>query len=250
VAGGSQVSARAGVSLEEALRRELRGRVLFDAFSRGRYATDASIYQIEPIGVVVPASDQDALAALGIAAGHGVPILPRGAGSSQCGQSVGEALVIDTTRHLDAIADFDAEARTVWVEPGVVLDRLNAWLKPHGLWFPVDVSTSAQATIGGMAGNNSCGARSLRYGNMVHNVLAIDAWLSDGELVRFGEVGARGAAIEGPPRYQQLIAVLRALVKRERSELLTRIPDVQRRVAGYNLDMASIGAFNMAHLLV
>jgi FAD/FMN-containing dehydrogenase/Fe-S oxidoreductase len=250
VAGGSEVSARAGAPLEEALRRGLRGRVLFDAFSRGRYATDASIYQLDPIGVVVPASDQDALTALGIAAAHGVPILPRGAGSSQCGQSVGEALVIDTTRHLDAIADFDAEARTVWVEPGVVLDRLNAWLKPHGLWFPVDVSTSAQATIGGMAGNNSCGARSLRYGNMVHNVLAIDAWLSDGALVRFGEVGARGAAIAGPARYQQLIAVLRALVTRERAELLTRIPNVQRRVAGYNLDMASIGAFNMAHLLV
>ena len=115
-----------------------------------------------------------------------MPVLPRGAGSSQCGQTVGAALVIDHSKHLNRIVAMDKEAMTVTVEPGVVLDQLNAWLKPHGLWFPVDVSTSAQATLGGMAGNNSCGSRSIAYGNMVHNVHAVDALLSDGTQARFG----------------------------------------------------------------
>src|ERR1044071_986970 len=158
--------------LEARLKRELQGEVLFDRFSRGRYSTDASIYQIEPLGVVVPRNAADALRALEIASDAGVPVLPRGAGTSQCGQTVGTALVIDTSKHLNKMLELDTAARTAWVEPGIVLDALNAELKAHGLWYPVDVSTSAQATIGGMTANNSCGARSLRYGNMVHNVLA------------------------------------------------------------------------------
>src|SRR5690606_32862072 len=242
--------------LESRLKRELRGDVRFDPFTRGRYATDASIYQIEPLGVVVPRDAEDALRALEIAADLSVPILPRGAGSSQCGQTVGEALVIDHSRHLDRILELDVERRTVRVEPGIVLDRLNAALKPHGLWFPVDVSTSAQATLGGMAGNNSCGARSLRYGNMVHNVLAAEAWLPTGEVLRFGEVGADealGASDGGThgSRHADLVATVRRLYAREKDEIAARVPKVQRRVAGYNLDMASdTGAFNMAHLLV
>src|SRR6185312_5231222 len=170
------------------LRRELRGDVLFDRASRGRYANDASIYQIMPIGVVVPRDQADLLHALSIARDQQVPILARGAGTSQCGQTVGEALVVDTSKWLNNIVDFDEAARTVTVEPGVVLDHLNAWLKPHGLWFPVDVSTGAQCTIGGMAGNNSCGSRSIAYGNMVHNVLAIDAVLADGYEGSFGKL--------------------------------------------------------------
>ncbi len=109
-----------------------------------------------------------------------------GAGSSQCGQTVGAALVVDHSKHLNRVVAFDRDARTVTVEPGIVLDALNAWLRPHGLWFPVDVSTSAQCTLGGMTGNNSCGSRSIAYGNMVHNVLAIDATLADGTEARFG----------------------------------------------------------------
>ncbi|HSO08266.1 MAG TPA: FAD-linked oxidase C-terminal domain-containing protein [Pelomicrobium sp.] len=230
------------------LRRELEGEVLFDAFSRGRYATDASIYQVEPVGVVVPRSDEDALRALEIAADAGVPILPRGGGSSQCGQTVGEALVVDNSKHLNRLLELDAEGRTAWVQPGIVLDQLNAGLRRHGLWFPVDVSTAAQATLGGMTGNNSCGARSLHYGNMVHNVLAAEAWLTSGDTVRFGMVD--GAAAEGPARYRELVSIVRGLYQRERDEIAARVPGVQRRVAGYNLDMASGGPFNMAHLLV
>jgi FAD/FMN-containing dehydrogenase/Fe-S oxidoreductase len=243
-------------SLQARLRREIEGDVLFGADDRGRYSTDASIYQIEPLGVVVPRSTADAVRALEIATEASVPLLPRGAGTSQCGQTVGAALVLDTSKHLRGVLELDVDARTAWVEPGLVLDELNARLKPHGLWYPVDVSTSAQATLGGMAANNSCGARSLRYGNMVHNVLAAETWLTSGETVTFGEVGENGAAAHAQSsaaasaRHDELVALVRALHERERDELAARVPQVQRRVAGYNLDMASGGAFNMSHVLV
>jgi len=148
-------------NLADRLRRNVDAEVLFDDYSRARYSTDASIYQIEPLGVVVPRTPEAAEAALAIACESLTAVLPRGAGTSQCGQTVGRALIIDNSKYLREIQSFDPSAGTVWVEPGVVLDALNAWLRPHGLWFPVDVSTSAQATIGGMTANNSCGARSI-----------------------------------------------------------------------------------------
>src|SRR3954453_1006412 len=172
--------------LELRLRREVDGEILFDRFSRGRYSTDASIYQIEPIGVVVPRTEDAAHVALQIAEQEHIPILPRGAGTSQCGQTVGAALVIDNSKYLNRVLAIDAQAQEAIVEPGVVLDYLNAQLKAHGLWYPVDVSTSAQATLGGMAGNNSCGSRSIRYGNMVDNVLGIEAWLPGNRELWFG----------------------------------------------------------------
>src|SRR5690606_31702178 len=175
-------------TLAQRLRREVDGEVLFDAASRGRYATDASIYQIDPVGVVVPRTEEAARAAIGIAAELRIPVLPRGAGTSQCGQSVGAALVVDHSKYLNDVVSLDPGALRAVVQPGMVLDRLNAYLRPHGLWFPVDVSTSAQATLGGMAGNNSCGSRSIAYGNMVHNVAAIEAVLVTGERYRFGPI--------------------------------------------------------------
>jgi FAD/FMN-containing dehydrogenase/Fe-S oxidoreductase len=185
--------------LAERLREALQGEVLFDAFSRGRYATDASHYQIEPVGVVVPKSDDDVRAALQIAREEGVALLPRGGGTSQSGQTVGRALVLDFSKHLKRIVAVDAEARTCTVEPGIVLDDLNRQLKTTGLWFPVDVSTASRATIGGMAGNNSCGTRSIRYGIMRDNVTAIEAILADGSEARFAEVGGIGHNLEGLP---------------------------------------------------
>jgi FAD/FMN-containing dehydrogenase/Fe-S oxidoreductase len=223
-------------ALAQRLRREIQGEVLFDAASRGRYSTDASIYQVEPVGVVVPRTEADALAAMRIAVEAGVPVLPRGGGTSQCGQTVGAALVIDNAKYLREVLAFDAAARTVTVQPGMVLDHLNAFLRPHGLWFPVDVSTSAQATLGGMAGNNSCGSRSIRYGNMVHNVLAVDAVLADGAEHRFDAASDFALARK-----------VREIVAREAEEIAARWPKVLRRVQGYNLDMASA---NLAHLLV
>src|SRR2546430_9530974 len=208
---------RAVGDLAQRLARVVEGELLFDAASRGCYATDASIYQVEPLGVLVPRSHDDVRAALDVCRTLRVPVLPRGAGSSQCGQTVGAALVIDHTKHLDSIGELDRDAMTIDVGPGVVLDALNARLKPRGVWFPVDVSTSAQATLGGMAGNNSCGSRSIRYGNMVHNVAAIDALLIDGTEAPFGP--DREMA-EGPQRIRDLLDRVRAIGVRERDEIM------------------------------
>src|SRR5919199_566343 len=185
VKGRSMETLRPG--LERRLAREA-GDVLFDRFSRGRYATDASFYQVTPVGVFVPRTMAAALRALAAARDEGVAVLPRGGGTSQCGQTVNDALVIDPSKPLTRVLELDVENRRCVVEPGIVLDGLNRRLKPHGLWFPVDVSTASRATIGGMAGNNSCGRRSLRYGTMRDNVLSMDAALADGTVSRFGEV--------------------------------------------------------------
>ncbi len=237
-------------ALAQRLQREIRGEVMFDAASRGRYSTDASIYQIEPVGVVVPLTEQDALIALQIAVDESVPVLARGGGTSQCGQTVGAALVIDNSKHLNQIIAFDKDARTVVVQPGVVLDQLNAYLKPHGLWYPVDVSTSAQATLGGMAGNNSCGSRSIFYGNMVHNVRSVEAVLADGTRCSFGAVPADLSQLAGPQRYVDLVRKIRDIAAREAGEIEHRYPKLLRKVGGYNLDMMAQAPLNMAHLLV
>ena len=233
------------------LAREVEGEVLFDAASRGRYATDASIYQVTPVGVVVPRNAEAAIVAMQIAIEEGVAVLPRGAGTSQCGQTVGAALVIDDSKHVNRVLEVDAAAMRAVVEPGVVLDSLNAQLRSAGLWYPIDVSTSAQATLGGMAGNNSCGSRSLAYGNMVDRVLAIDAWLADGTRGRFDHKPA-------DPRIAAIATKAAALYEREREEIAARFPNVARRVAGYNLDrlaprsspLAPAAMPNLASLLV
>ncbi|MBV8120327.1 MAG: FAD-binding oxidoreductase, partial [Alphaproteobacteria bacterium] len=222
--------------------------------SRGRYATDASIYQIEPLGVVVPHNREDVAAAIAIAREEDVAVLPRGAGTPQCGQTVAQALVIDCSKHLDRVVAVDVQGRRARVEPGVVLDRLNRELRRHKLFFPVDPSTASRATIGGMTANNSCGARSIRYGNMVHNVRGIDGLLADGTSAWFGEVpgnlptnGGAGAMSE---RYRDLVQRMRALHRREADEIARRFPQVLRRVGGYNIDSIDENGHNMARLLV
>ena len=231
------------------LAREIEGEVRFDAFTRGRYSTDASHYQIEPVGVVVPRTPADIGRAIAIAGEAGVSVLPRGAGTSQCGQSVGAGLVVDTSRHLDRILSFSPEERRIRVEPGVVLDRLNALLRPHGLHFPVDVSTSSRATIGGMTGNNSCGARSIRYGTMRANVLSIDAILASGTTARFGP--ATPELLAGDSPLGALARPLLALGRENAAEIAKRFPKLRRRVGGYNIDaLAANEPVNLAHLLV
>ena len=251
--GAKPVADEVREQLSRRLEHETGGEVLFDPGARGRYATDASIYQIMPAGVFVPRTAEDVAAAIAIARELKVPVLPRGAGTSQCGQTTGAALVIDNSKYLCRILDIDVEARTARVEPGLVLDHLNAALKPHGLWYPVDVSTSAQATLGGMAGNNSCGSRSIAYGNMVHNVAGITAWLSDGEEVSFGPLnGLQGRAAE-------IATFVRDLALQHREDIEVRWPKLLRRVGGYNLDIfdnqnvrpyTNDGSVNLAHLLV
>jgi FAD/FMN-containing dehydrogenase/Fe-S oxidoreductase len=239
-------SAPSASGLAARLRKEVDGEVLFDAATRGRYSTDASIYQVEPMGVVLPRSEEAARIAIAVAAAEGVPILPRGAGSSQCGQAVGAALVVDHSKYLSKVIEVDAQGMRAIVQPGVVLDSLNAQLRAHGLWFPVDVSTSAQATIGGMAGNNSCGSRSIAYGNMVHNVLAIDAVTVSGRQWHFSSLQNPS----GPADYAEFVDKLKRLYEREKAEIEARFPKVLRKVAGYNLDHLGPPHANAAHLLV
>jgi len=240
--------------LAQRLRREVDGDVLFGRADRGRYATDASIYQIEPVGVVVPRTVDGAAAALAIAREHGVPVLPRGGGTSQCGQTVNRALVIDCTKHLRRVVGVDRDARTAVVEPGLVLSHLNEALKPHGLFFPVDPSTNARCTLGGMAGNNSCGSKSIRYGLMADNVRAIDAILADGTRHRFGPLpDMPGANVPAP--IAALIGRLRALGAAEAEEIAARFPQQLRRVGGYNIEVLTPaarqqGRENLARLLV
>src|SRR6476659_8785931 len=223
-------------SLAARLSREIAGDVLFDAFSRGRYATDASFYQIVPTGVVVPRTMDEALKALAIARDEGLKVTPRGGGTSQCGQTVNDGLVVDLSKHLNRILSLDVEGRTCVVEPGIVLDDLNRQLKKHGLWFPVDVSTASRATIGGMAGNNSCGGRSLRYGTMRDNTLSMHAALADGTTLQFGEVPRDLAQVDSPQSGLALFRDMLDLGEREAAEISERFPKVQRRVGGYNLD--------------
>src|SRR3954469_7839816 len=233
------------MTLEERLKRQITGEVLFDRFNRGRYATDASFYQIMPAGVVVPRTIDEALRALAIARDEGRTVTPRGGGTSQCGQTVNNGIVVDVSKYLNRIVSLDVENRSCVVEPGIVLDELNRQLKKQGLWFPVDVSTASRATIGGMAGNNSCGGRSLRYGTMRDNTLSMQAALADGQLLRFGEVAR-------DERESDLFRDMLALGAREASEIAEKFPKVQRRVGGYNLDalVPHNTPNNLAHLLV
>jgi len=240
------------MSLEDRLAREITGDVFFDSFNRGRYATDASFYQIMPAGVVVPRSIDEALRALSICRDAGRIVTPRGGGTSQCGQTVNDGIVVDFSKHLNRLISLDVENRSCVVEPGIVLDDLNRQLKKHGLWFPVDVSTASRATIGGMAGNNSCGGRSLRYGTMRDNTISMDAALADGRLLHFGEVPQDLEQLNSRNGGLDLFRDMLDLGEREAAEIAEKFPKVQRRVGGYNLDalVPRNAPNNLAHLLV
>ncbi len=249
----SRASNEVAGKLAQRLAQETQGEVLFSAADRGRYATDASIYQVMPIGAFVPTTAQDVETATAICRDMQLPIVARGGGTSQCGQTVGAGLVIDHTKHMRRVLALDLPQREVKVEPGIVLDHLNAQLKPHGLWYPVDVSTSAQATLGGMAGNNSCGSRSIAYGNMVHNVLGADILLSNGQKLSAGSYQSSSGAARSMGDF------VRHLAEQQRTEMEARWPKVLRRVGGYNLDIfhnqnekpyTRDGSVNLAHLFV
>ena len=242
------------------LRREVQGEVMFRRSDRGRYSTDASIYQVEPVGAVAPRDVADVEAAMAICREEGVPVLPRGAGTSQCGQTVNRALVLDCTKHLRDMLEVDAGAMRAVVQPGIALGALNDALRPHGLFFPVDPSTWARCTIGGMTANNSCGAKSIRYGLMADNVLSVEAILADGSLHRFGEVpdSTWFGNVVGRTSGDGAAALLRRLREigtREADEIAARFPTQLRRVGGYNLDVLTPaarakGRGNLARLLV
>ena len=239
------------------LKRSIEGDFLESAFDLGRYATDASIYQLMPKAVVVPKTVEDAREVIYFAKKNGFSVLARGGGTSQNGQTVNKSIVIDNSKYLNKVLDFDPISRSCTVEPGIVLDELNRFLKPHGLFFPVDVSTSSRATIGGMVGNNSAGGRSIRYGIMRDNVNSIDVITSNSELARFGMMPEHTFGLD------EVLPELLNLGINNRFEIERRFPKVLRRVGGYNLDAllegtlskrpgsnAATSDINLAHLIV
>ena len=232
--------------LEQTLRDTVVGTVAFDDLTRGLYATDASIYQIMPLGVVKPISVADVVATLAACREAGVSVTARGGGTSQCGQTIGEGIIVDCSPGMQRILAFDPLARTVRVEPGVVLDELNRYLKPHGLFFPVDPSTASRCTIGGMTANNSSGTHSIKYGMMVENVNTVTAVLADGTISTFGPIDSN----DEPEALHPIVALLRTLAKREADEIRARLPKTRRHVGGYNLHLVRPDAFNLASILI
>ena len=224
--------------LEAQLRQSIAGEVRFDALSKLLYRTDASIYEMEPEGVVLPRTAADVVQIVELAGRHGVPILPRGGGTSLAGQSVGAAVHMDLSKYMNGILELSCEEKWVRVQPGVVLDELNAYLKPYGLLFGPDVATSSRANIGGMIGNNSCGAHSLIYGKTIDHVLELKVILADGAEAVLGPVGedeyrlkAEQDGLEG-----QIYREVRRISSANAEEIERRFPKVMRRVSGYNLD--------------
>ena len=247
--------------LEDATRAEVR----FDRGSRALYATDASLYQIMPVGVVVPRTVEDVAATVRVAAEEGVPIIPRGGATSLSGQTIGSGIVLDASKHLTRIGTVDRDRMTVRVQPGVVLGRLNAELRPLGLMFAPDVSTTDRATLGGMIGNNSAGARSLRFGKTVDSVRSLDVVFADGTTATLGPRSpaelAASCALDGI--VGRAHRTVRDLVKDHEPAIRRQFPHLLRRVSGYNLDEFVPGlpvrapqapddpwAFNLAKLVV
>ena len=240
-------------TLVDDLERQVAGEVRFDKMSRLLYSTDASIYQIEPIGVVIPRTAEDVIAVIETAHRHNVPVLPRGGGTSLAGQTVGHAIVIDFSKYMRSVIEVNVEEGWVRTQPGVILDELNHYLEPYGMMFAPDPSTSNRGNVGGALGNNSCGAHSIVWGKTVDNVRDMDVVLSNGDTARFGpldgehlEAKMRGDGLEGEI-YRSLFAIGEA----NRDEILKRYPKIQRRVSGYNLDEFVGGSdFNMARFVV
>ncbi len=240
-------------ALLAALERELSGEVRFDKASRILYSTDASMYQIEPLGVVLPRHRQDVLRVIRLAREFGVPVLPRGGGTALAGQCVGPAVIMDLSKFMNDILELNEEEGWVRVQPGVVLDELNSHLKPYGLQFAPDVATSSRATIGGMIGNNSAGAHSVIYGKTIDHVLELKVALADGTETLFRDMSdeeladkTRQTDLEGRA-YREVVR----LARNHRAEIDRRYPKILRRVGGYNLDeFTKRQPFNMCRMIL
>ncbi len=220
------------------LKLNLQGEVLSDDLSLGLYATDASVYQIKPIVIVLPKDEADVIAAVKIAHDHKVSILPRGAGTSLAGQTVGHSMILDFSKYLNQIIEINAEERWVKVQPGMARDDLNVVLKEHGLIFAPDPATSSRANIGGMIGNNSSGTKSILYGKTVDHVLELKTVLSNGDVCTFGELDAAELAkkTQLSNREGEIYKQFQPLINNNKAAIEAAFPKVMRRVQGYNLD--------------
>ncbi|MCP4398221.1 MAG: FAD-binding protein [bacterium] len=242
--------------LGKELRKHVKGDVLADELTLGMYATDASIYQIKPVAVVLPREEEDAQAAVRIAAEHNISILPRGGGTSLGGQATGPSLVIDFSKYMNSIIELNVEERWVRVQPGIVLDELNAALAQHGLQFAPDPATSSRATIGGMIGNNSAGTKSLLYGLTCDHVIATKTLLSDGTVIDFKESSPeeyeqRARSTDGNNREAEILKGFKEIIDTQHDEIEKRFPKVMRRVQGYNLDaFTNTDRWNLSRLIV
>ena len=239
--------------LQSELQRAVSCDVRFDAVTRQLYSTDASMYQVQPLGVVLPRHDEDLQAVMECAHRHVTPVLPRGGGTSLAGQTVGEALVLDMSKHMHRILDVNTEEAWVRVQPGVVQEQLNRYLAPMGYAFGPDTATSNRATIGGMSGNNSAGAHSVIYGKTVDHVIEIEALLSDGSSATFGPLDTAGleAKLRSEGLQGHIYREVLRIAREQREEIVARYPKLMRRVSGYNLDELLKGPLpNLASLLV
>ena len=224
--------------LQQLLSEQIEGEVRFDLYSKALYSTDASLYQIEPIGVVIPLHKTDILRTIQICYDQNVPVLPRGGGTSLAGQTVGKAIVIDTSKYMNKIIEVNVEENWAKVQPGIVLDELNHHLKPHGLMYAPDVATSSRANVGGTIGNNSAGSHSVIYGKTIDHVMSLDLILSNGE-----EIVAEPISLarlkdkkEGNTNEAHIYREICRLAEENKEEIRSRYPRILRRVAGYNLD--------------
>ena len=251
---GRQLKVIQSGTLRRELEEQIAGEVRFDAVSRALYSTDASVYQIHPLGVVLAKSRDDIVRTVNLARAHGVSITARGGGTSQAGQAIGDGLQLDTSKYYNRILELNVPERWAIVEPGIVLDELNAQLKQHGLRFAPDISTASRATIGGMVSNNSCGARSVLYGKTIDHVLELDVVLSDGSQVHLRPLNHAEleAACQGDTLEARCYRTVRQVARECAGEIEKRYPKVVRRVGGYNLDefVDEAKPFNLAKIIV
>jgi len=241
-------------TLEQTLRDAIAGEARFDLVTRGMYSTDASVYQIIPAGVVIPRTADDVIRTVNLCRGRGISVIARGGGTSQCGQSIGPGIQIDFSKYMRNVLELDVKARTVRVEPGIVLADLNQQLLPHGLQLPLDLSTANRATIGGMVANNSSGTRSIIYGSTIDHVMELKVLLADGSVVTTGPLAPQ--ELETKCRQEDLegscYRKVRELARDNADEIRERFPRIKRRVGGYNLDrfLPSPDSFDLTKLFV
>ena len=239
--------------LAQELAKRVSGEVRFDPFSRVLYSTDASIYQMEPVGVVIPRSVEDVLAVVEVARNNGVPVLPRAGGTSLAGQTVNHAIVIDFSKHLNQVIEVNREEQWARVQPGIVLEQLNKHLAPFNLQYAPDPTTANRACVGGGIGNNTCGAHSVIYGKTLDHVKEVAVVLSDGSPAHFRALGPHEleAKLSGSGLERDIYRGVRTIARENLEEIEARYPKIMRRVSGYNLDeFTTDSGFNLARMVV